>query len=557
MLLKDAAPASFTVCAALTAHIYVQKREPTTLRAVFALVLGLPALLHALSRAGLVTLLWDWFGLNALLYNVVLLTSIIVYRLSPFHPLAKYPGPVICRTSRLWAFYKAFSRQQRFYNHQLFERYGDVVRVGPNHLIIRDAKAIPIMLGSGSPDGRWVRGLRHGVYLEGIAGSDGSLLEQVLPKDHSPRRRIWDRAFSPGSLKDYEPALQHRVDQLVDGLSRSPGKVIDLGSWFHCFSIDFMGDIGFASGFDFLEKGSVDKEFMQATMTNIATWEVLGTIPWSKIILRKVLRLHPYTRAGVMRGNETLNKRKSVKGLIRKDIFYHLMDEDGESGHSPLSHGTLISEAMVLLIAGADSVSVALSNVFFHLLTQPNTFAKLRDEVEKYIAPEVKHPDANDLAKLPYLRAVINETLRLNPAVPGGLYRRPPPNGRPALIGDMVIPQGTTVQIPTWSVHRDPRYFWPHPETFWPDRWLEGTEKTTPDFKLNTTAYYPFSFGSMGCVGKHLALNEIRLAIVTLIRNFDFKLDSEKLDHRRWEEKQTEIFVLANDELPVVATPRV
>jgi cytochrome P450 len=279
-------------------------------------------------------------------------------------------------------------------------------------------------------------------------------------------------------------------------------------------------------------------------------------IPWTNMIIRQIVPYHPYTQKSLNRGLKTLDKRMSVNGLIRKDIFFHLMDEDGESGHAPLSRDTLASEAMLVLIAGSDTTAVALTNIFFYLLTHPDVFARLLNEVEKAVPPEVQYPDAILLAQLPYLRAVMNETLRLHPAVPGGAHRRPPLNGRPGVIGDLVIPQGTTVQIPTWNVHRDPRYFWPHPETFWPERWLEDTKNTTPEFRLNTTAYMPFSFGPTSCVGKHLASNEIRLAAVTLIRNFDIKLNA-KIDPHTWAEKQDELFVLLNNELPVVITPKV
>jgi cytochrome P450 len=311
----------------------------------------------------------------------------------------------------------------------------------------------------------------------------------------------------------------------------------------------------FASTFNFLDQGCSDENFLKASETNAAVWEILGTIPWINMVLHKIVPYHPYTRVSLVRGEKTLAKRMSTKGLIRKDIFYHLMDEDGMSGHPPLSHGTLISESMLVLIAGSDTAATAMSNVFFYLLTQPDVLTRLRDEIEKAVPPEVHHPDSNTLAQLPYLRAVINETLRLNPGVPGGVHRRPPPNGGPAFIGDIIIPQGTTVQVPIWSVHRDPRYFWPHPETFWPERWLDGAEKTTADFKLNMSAYIPFSLGPTSCAGKHIAMNEMRLAIVTLLRNFDFRLES-KLDCRDWEKKQSEIFVLMTGELPVTVTPR-
>jgi hypothetical protein len=81
------------------------------------------------------------------LYILSLGISIGAYRLSPFHPLAKYPGPTLAKVSRFWAARQFLKGQQHRLSHELFLKYGDVVRTGPNHLIIRDAKAINTVLG--------------------------------------------------------------------------------------------------------------------------------------------------------------------------------------------------------------------------------------------------------------------------------------------------------------------------------------------------------------------------------------------------------------------------
>jgi hypothetical protein len=80
-------------------------------------------------------------------YWAALAASVVAYRLSPFHPLARYPGPLLARVSRFWATRAVLSGVQHKVSHTLFERYGDVVRTGPDHLIFRDPAAIPVVLG--------------------------------------------------------------------------------------------------------------------------------------------------------------------------------------------------------------------------------------------------------------------------------------------------------------------------------------------------------------------------------------------------------------------------
>jgi hypothetical protein len=83
-------------------------------------------------------------------YILALVTSTILYRISPFRPLAKFPGPLFARTSRIWWSYVSRAGHQHLIMQQLHEKYGGVVRIGPNHLSIRDAAAIPAMFGARS-----------------------------------------------------------------------------------------------------------------------------------------------------------------------------------------------------------------------------------------------------------------------------------------------------------------------------------------------------------------------------------------------------------------------
>jgi hypothetical protein len=84
-------------------------------------------------------------------YLVALYASITVYRVSPFHPLAAYPGPALARISRFWAMAQFIGGKQHILSHELFNRYGPVVRTGPNHLLFRDAKAVSTILGARDP----------------------------------------------------------------------------------------------------------------------------------------------------------------------------------------------------------------------------------------------------------------------------------------------------------------------------------------------------------------------------------------------------------------------
>jgi cytochrome P450 len=93
--------------------------------------------------------------------------------------------------------------------------------------------------------------------------------------------------------------------------------------------------------------------------------------------------------------------------------------------------------------------------------------------------------------EIPYLDAVINESLRLKPAIPGGVPRVTPASG--IQIDEVFIPGDVNVIVPAYAIHRDPRYF-EEPNTFIPERWTD--EKS--GMILDRAAYAPFSLGKLG-----------------------------------------------------------
>ncbi|KAG6864470.1 hypothetical protein C0991_009304 [Blastosporella zonata] len=117
------------VAAALLTHLVFKRSETHEPIHLAALLLGVPSVLTILVlrhvgsflSAMLTTFPTFWAALSA---------SIILYRLSPWHPLAKYPGPLLCRVSKFWLAFLALGGKQHTYYLSLHEQYGDVVRVG-------------------------------------------------------------------------------------------------------------------------------------------------------------------------------------------------------------------------------------------------------------------------------------------------------------------------------------------------------------------------------------------------------------------------------------------
>jgi cytochrome P450 len=150
------------------------------------------------------------------------------------------------------------------------------------------------------------------------------------------------------------------------------------------------------------------------------------------------------------------------------------------------------------------------------LISHQEKYKKLQAELDQFDQP---FTNAN-LSKLPYLNAVINESLRMMPPVPSGMMHRvTPPEG--ITIKDTFIPGNTAVGIGAYLVQRDPRCFG-KPDEFIPERWLgEGPEP------FNRNAIFTFSIGPYGCVGKQLAWLELRDLTAALVKNFNMKFTKD------------------------------
>jgi cytochrome P450 len=288
-------------------------------------------------------------------------------------------------------------------------------------------------------------------------GSPESLLRLLDPTAHAKRRRLWDRAFTPSALKSYQPLLSARVAELRAHLLARAGVPLDLARWMLYFTTDFMGDFAWGGKFSLMAAGADTAHVHRLGTEMLGKTEVLGTMPW----LRPLLRGYPAKwRALTAQAVHT----RIEKGSAFRDLFYYLvsapvpsclsltdafrqLDEDRESTHAPLPYPTLVTEGSLAIIAGSDTSGLTLANAMFFLLTRPDAHARLRAELDSAAvgaAPE-SEIDAGTLAELPFLRAVVDETLRLQPPVPNGVQRMPPPDGGPVVVAGQYAPRAHCV----------------------------------------------------------------------------------------------------------------
>jgi cytochrome P450 len=195
----------------------------------------------------------------------------------------------------------------------------------------------------------------------------------------------------------------------------------------------------------------------------------------------------------------------------RNDLLSMLMgamDEDG----SQMTPKQLRDETMTLFLAGHETTALTLAWTWYLLSENAAAEARLHEELRDVLGG--RPPEVADLARLPYLHAVVSEVLRLYP--PAYLLARTAI--APFSIGGYDFGPGETVLMSQWVMHRDSRYY-DEPDAFRPERWLDGLADRLPP-----GAYFPFGDGPRRCIGQGFAMLESALVIATLAQQFQFRL---------------------------------
>ncbi|MFC9438344.1 cytochrome P450 [Nocardia sp. NPDC057030] len=203
---------------------------------------------------------------------------------------------------------------------------------------------------------------------------------------------------------------------------------------------------------------------------------------------------------------DDIGYRRTGTGELATDILGMLLSTNYDDG-TAITDAELCEQLRTLLVAGHETTATTLVWALFHLHREPSTLDRLRAEL-RAAGPEVSPVE---LARLPYLDAVCQETLRLHPAVPIVVRRLTAPyplRGVPLAAGDTM---GVAVPL----LHSDPQV-WPDPRRFRPERFLER--------KYGPFEFAPFGGGHRRCVGAALADYELRIALATIVRRVRLRL---------------------------------
>ncbi|ESK87701.1 cytochrome p450 [Moniliophthora roreri MCA 2997] len=496
--------------AGVAAYLVFKRTETLKNTNLVLLLVAIPSLLStylSISTVPIWNVLLVFIG-----YLFTILSCIVVYRVSPWHPLAAYPGPLLLSGTR-----------------GLHEQYGDVVRIGPNELSFLSPDALgPIMGQHGLPKGQFW----DGRFPENQKVRPVTALQDL--EQHRQRRGPWNKAFSSAALKEYEVLVSKRTALLGDKLAAESesGKPVEFGQWIGWYTYDLMTDFVFSGGSEMLRQGDVEG-LIADIRSGLPNALFMSHVPWLGRLLYRIPKGF-YSAQLKFRQNSFARamKRKEMGGE-KKDLYYYLLDEANDK--KVHSGPEVIADASAAVLGGSDTTSNTVTLIVFYLLTRPNALQRIKEEVDSV---GDQWNDVSVQTKMPYLNGIINETLRMWPAVLDGSQRRIQSDSQGRMVGESYVPPGTNVTIPFYSLQRDPRHFSPIPDEWISERWLDEAQRIQLEPKLFSGAGYKhdmkcfvaFSAGPANCVGKGLAMMEMRAAICMLLKRFDMRLrDHEKV----------------------------
>ncbi|KAF7556244.1 hypothetical protein G7046_g6341 [Stylonectria norvegica] len=461
--------------------------------------------------------------------------------------LRKFPSPsFIAGISPLWRIYHNYQLRQFEKIHQAHQQLGTHVRISPNHVSISAPEAVEIIYGHGA-------NFLKDVWYDGGAGAGRAMADTRSKAEHQSKRKRMAHLFSQKSIASMENVIVGRVNALLVATSNAAmdSKTFNVRRFVNYFTIDVITYVLFGKPAGCLERGNdvvpakgkagqpYEAHLIDSLHASMRVSVPIGYAPGVMSVSRALVRYHPLSKQGkqfedivyyhvaenydkVERLDDPANSEFEDGGFLRQLMF------DKHGTRVDISFNELLAECSGMINAGSDTTSTALSNTMYLLSQQRHRLIlkRLREELAPiFDATNGPIPDFDSLSKALYLRACIDETMRLRPSSAFGLPREVPKGGR--WIAGQFLDEGVSVSVPTYSLLHNENVF-DRPDQYEPERWIDTTAGDR--LAMMKKWFLPFSTGPRACIGRNIAYYEMTLVIATLVHYFDFKFADPAVD---------------------------
>ena len=326
------------------------------------------------------------------------------------------------------------------------EQYGDVVRIGPSTLSFISASAWNDIYGYRR--GRAVLPKDPQFYNEMLL--DKNTITMASDEDAVPIRKAINPAFSHEALLEQGPMIKSHIQRLMMQLTktsyddrRNEHCTVDLHKWLVFSMFDINSDFVFGEDMGCVASGSfhewvkfVTDYFYAATLLHQCFKFPLLNRLIALCIPKSVREQHRrHNEASLQR----VRSRMDTK-IDRPDFMHHFVRHAKKEG---LSTRTIEAQASVVILAGSETTSIALTAAVYHILSNSHVYERLCKEIRGAFTTEEDIVLPNVLSKLPYLDAVVQETLRIHTPLANG-FTRVVPDAKGAMISGSWVPQGVS-----------------------------------------------------------------------------------------------------------------
>jgi cytochrome P450 len=320
--------------------------------------------------------------------------------------------------------------------------------------------------------------------------------------DHARVRRTLSPAFSDKALRDQEALLQQHINLLVFRLGEhaAESKPVDLTRWYNYASFDIICDLAFGEPLYCLRDSTEHMWIRLVTMSiqALALLSVKTKYPifayWDALKdIFKDTSARERARRDFFHVVSDKVTRRLAKDTDRPDFFSPIL-RNQESQARALSRDEMDSNALLFLSAGSETTATALAGTTYLLLSNRDKYARLVREIRSRFS-SAGDITLDEVSRLEYMNACIQEGLRYYPPIATGFPRIVPAGGD--RISGKYIPEGTAVYVSQHAANHSERNF-REPEEYVPERWM-GDEEYRDDVRESVN---PFSFGPRNCLGK-------------------------------------------------------
>ncbi|KAF2164728.1 hypothetical protein M409DRAFT_56535 [Zasmidium cellare ATCC 36951] len=455
-------------------------------------------------------------------FLIILPSALAVVALSSlfrsYYRLQHIPGPIIPSLTDWWATINIWTgRPYSDFIPELHEKYGPVVRWGPNRVSFAKPDAVADIYGINRPFPKAAS------YEPMVVVNNGkpvaSLIGTRNERHITEVKRHISVGFSQSTWLKQEGQIDSVLQLLISQLRAKVGSEIDLRHWLSFWSFDTLATVAFGESRGYLKHGEdIDGVFASGS-ARFRHWGLWMSMPSLEQLIYKNRFAQKPQKGGSALVQMALNRIQERKDVDKEAAGHDLLGRylaASQAAPDVIAPNDVLGLTISTIHAGSETTASNASMVLLRVLENPRIFSTLEQEILH--ANLSDPPTFAQVDALPYLNACIHESMRLT-ASPNCFERTVAPAD--AEISGVRIPAGTDVSICETFVNADVELFGADAAVFRPERWLD-VEKAK--FAEMDRAGFGFGYGRRHCIGQHLARIEMKKGIAALVASFKIHL---------------------------------